>query len=183
MHSQASGAFGDSCRLHWQLACYRINSASFTCVMTGHLLSAVASCCCLLQGDRAGLSKLLDASMAAGKHNVAFLCLFLLGQVRSGDVTSTMSSGRGDECNVYGSVFGTTLDVTCCSCHCTGSAARHSCAMLGVLAGQYHLLHTITADMMLFLVMLCLAVGLQVECCVSLLSQVGPGCLGCLCFA
>jgi hypothetical protein len=36
----------------------------------------------LLQGDRAGLSKLLDASMAAGKHNVAFLCLFLPGQVR-----------------------------------------------------------------------------------------------------
>jgi hypothetical protein len=36
----------------------------------------------LLQGDRAGLSKLLDASMAAGKQNVAFLCLFLLGQVR-----------------------------------------------------------------------------------------------------
>lgn len=36
----------------------------------------------LRQGDRPGLSKLLEASMAAGKHNVAFLCLFLLGQVR-----------------------------------------------------------------------------------------------------
>ncbi|WIA18293.1 hypothetical protein OEZ85_009758 [Tetradesmus obliquus] len=43
--------------------------------MSGLLLLAAA------KGDRPGLSKLLEASMAAGKHNVAFLCLFLLGQV------------------------------------------------------------------------------------------------------
>lgn len=34
-----------------------------------------------LQGDRAGLNQLLDSSIAAGKHNVAFICMFLLGQV------------------------------------------------------------------------------------------------------
>lgn len=41
-------------------------------------MSTAAVC---FQGDRAALSQLLDASMAAGKHNVAFMCLFLLGQV------------------------------------------------------------------------------------------------------
>jgi hypothetical protein len=34
------------------------------------------------KGDRQGLTKLTDAALAGGKHNVAFLCLFLLGQVR-----------------------------------------------------------------------------------------------------
>jgi hypothetical protein len=33
------------------------------------------------KGDRQELTKLTDAALAGGKHNVAFLCLFLLGQV------------------------------------------------------------------------------------------------------
>lgn len=33
------------------------------------------------KGDRPALTKLSEAALAAGKHNVAFLCLFLLGQV------------------------------------------------------------------------------------------------------
>eukprot|EP00879_Flechtneria_rotunda_P019952 GHRR01020972.1.p1 GENE.GHRR01020972.1~~GHRR01020972.1.p1 ORF type:complete len:816 (+),score=351.64 GHRR01020972.1:464-2911(+) len=43
--------------------------------MSGLLLLAAA------KGDRAGLSQLAESSLAAGKQNVAFLCLFLLGQV------------------------------------------------------------------------------------------------------
>jgi coatomer subunit beta' len=34
------------------------------------------------KADRQGLTKLADAALAGGKHNVAFVCLFLLGQVR-----------------------------------------------------------------------------------------------------
>eukprot|EP00775_Hariotina_reticulata_P003983 gene3983-4236_t len=46
--------------------------------MSGLLLLAAS------KGDRTALTELVDASLAAGKHNVAFLCLFLLGQVRLG---------------------------------------------------------------------------------------------------
>lgn len=44
--------------------------------LSGLLLMAAA------KGDRQGLTKLTESALAAGKHNVAFLCLFLLGQVR-----------------------------------------------------------------------------------------------------
>lgn len=48
----------------------------------------------LLQGDRAALSSLADTSLAAGKHNVTFLCLFLLGQVRGPPgVVARLSAG------------------------------------------------------------------------------------------
>jgi hypothetical protein len=43
--------------------------------LSGLLLLAAA------KGDREGLAKLTDAALEAGKHNVAFVCLFLLGKV------------------------------------------------------------------------------------------------------
>ena len=40
------------------------------------------SSCCSVTGDRQGLSVLATEARGAGKHNVAFLALFLLGEVK-----------------------------------------------------------------------------------------------------
>lgn len=62
--------------------------------LSGLLLLAAA------KGDRPGLTKLAEAALTAGKHNVAFVCLFLLGQVRRGDTQCP------DHCTCNRAVFG-----------------------------------------------------------------------------
>lgn len=37
--------------------------------------------CCRAMGDRSGLTELAETASASGKHNVAFLAHFLLGEV------------------------------------------------------------------------------------------------------
>lgn len=56
------------------------------------------------QGDRPALSQLADTAFAAGKQNVTFLCLFLLGQTER-CVQLLLESGRLPEAAMFARTY------------------------------------------------------------------------------
>eukprot|EP00877_Chromochloris_zofingiensis_P000490 jgi/Chrzof1/10441/UNPLg00368.t1 len=59
---------------------------------------------CAAQGDRPALSQLADTAFAAGKQNVTFLCLFLLGQTER-CVQLLLESGRLPEAAMFARTY------------------------------------------------------------------------------